>query len=67
MSYVGKDDGIALSALTTVSLNEFAEVVLGGSLAISIVFVYLGPEQAIRGGVDWLICHNLTFLQLWVM
>ncbi|PUA32799.1 MAG: Na+dependent transporter [Zestosphaera tikiterensis] len=50
-SYVGKDDDIALSGLATVSLNEFAEVVLGGSLAIPIAFAYLGPEQAIKGGV----------------
>jgi len=50
-SYIGKDDDIALSGLATVSLNEFAEVVLGGSLAIPIAFAYLGPEQAIKGGV----------------
>ncbi|WP_456367764.1 sodium-dependent transporter [Thermococcus sp.] len=50
-SYLGPEDDVALSGLATVSLNEFAEVVLGGSLAIPIAFAYLGPEKAIKGGV----------------
>jgi NSS family neurotransmitter:Na+ symporter len=50
-SYLGPEDDVALSGLATVSLNEFAEVILGGSLAIPIAFAYLGPEQAIKGGV----------------
>ena len=50
-SYLGKDDDIVASGLATTSLNEFAEVILGGSLAIPIAFAYLGPEQAIKGGV----------------
>ncbi len=41
-SYLRKNDDIALSGLTTASLNEFAEVVLGGSLAIPLAFAFLG-------------------------
>ncbi|USS40231.1 sodium-dependent transporter [Thermococcus aggregans] len=50
-SYLGPEDDVALSGLATVSLNEFAEVILGGSIAIPIAFAYLGPEKAIAGGV----------------
>ncbi len=50
-SYLGPEDDVALSGLATVSLNEFAEVILGGSLAIPIAFAYLGPEKAIKSGV----------------
>lgn len=50
-SYLGPEDDVALSGIATVSLNEFAEVILGGSLAIPIAFAYLGPEQAVKGGV----------------
>lgn len=49
-SYLGPEDDVALSGLATVSLNEFAEVVLGGSIAIPIAFAYLGPE-GVKGGV----------------
>ncbi|WP_175059571.1 sodium-dependent transporter [Thermococcus sp. 2319x1] len=43
-SYLGPEDDVALSGLATVSLNEFAEVILGGSIAIPIAFAYLGEE-----------------------
>lgn len=51
-SYVRKGDDIAASALATVSLNEFAEVILGGTIAIPIAFAYLGTEfmEGIRTG-----------------
>ncbi|MEM0014352.1 MAG: sodium-dependent transporter [Zestosphaera sp.] len=51
-SYVRKGDDIALSALTTTSLNEVAEVVLGGTIAIPIAFAYLGTGfmEGIRTG-----------------
>ncbi|NJF26076.1 sodium-dependent transporter [Thermococcus sp. Bubb.Bath] len=39
-SYLGPKDDVALSGLATVSLNEFAEVILGGSLAIPIATAY---------------------------
>jgi len=49
-SYLGPEDDVALSGLATVSLNEFAEVILGGSIAIPIAFAYLG-EEGIKSGV----------------
>ena len=41
-SYLRKKDDVVLSGLTTASLNEFAEVILGGSLAIPLAFAFLG-------------------------
>lgn len=41
-SYVGKDDDVALSGLATTSANEFAEVVLGGSIAIPAATAFFG-------------------------
>jgi SNF family Na+-dependent transporter len=41
-SYLGPDDDIALSGLSTASLNEFAEVVLGGTIAITAAVVFFG-------------------------
>ncbi|WP_297519088.1 Na+dependent transporter [Thermococcus sp.] len=39
-SYLGPNDDVALSGIATVSLNEFAEVVLGGSIAIPLATAY---------------------------
>lgn len=41
-SYLRKDNDVALSGLTTASINEFAEVVLGGSIAIPIAVAFFG-------------------------
>ena len=41
-SYVRPDEDIALTGLSTVSLNEFAEVVLGGTIAITASVVFFG-------------------------
>ncbi|MFQ5698620.1 MAG: sodium-dependent transporter [Myxococcota bacterium] len=41
-SYVRRDDDIALTGLSTASLNEFAEVVLGGTIAITAAVVFFG-------------------------
>lgn len=51
-SYVKKDEDIALDGLTTASLNEFAEVVLGGTIAITSAVIFFGIEGAreIAGG-----------------
>lgn len=43
-SYLKPDDDIVLSGVTTVSLNELAEVILGGTIAIPICYAFLGPE-----------------------
>ncbi|MBD3403296.1 sodium:calcium symporter [candidate division GN15 bacterium] len=42
-SYLRKRDDISLSGLTAASTNEFAEVVLGGSIVIPAAFVFFGP------------------------
>lgn len=43
-SYLKPDDDIVLSGFATVSLNELAEVVLGGTIAIPIAYTYMGAE-----------------------
>lgn len=43
-SYLRKQDDVALSGLTAAAANEFAEVVLGGSLVIPAAYAFLGPE-----------------------
>ena len=43
-SYVGRSQDIALNASSAGWLNEFAEVILGGSLVIPIATAYLGLE-----------------------
>ncbi len=51
-SYLNRDDDIALNGLSTASLNEFAEVVLGGTIAIVSAAVFFGPASVkdIAGG-----------------
>jgi SNF family Na+-dependent transporter len=44
-SYLKEKDDIVLSGLTTASTNEFAEVILGGSLAIPIAVAFFGTVQ----------------------
>lgn len=44
-SYLSKGDDVVLSGLSAVSLNELAEVVLGGSIVIPAAFIFFGPEQ----------------------
>ncbi|MEO0292336.1 MAG: sodium-dependent transporter [candidate division WOR-3 bacterium] len=45
-SYLKEKDDIALSGLSTASLNEFAEVVLGGSIAIPAACAFFGLASA---------------------
>lgn len=45
-SYLKPKDDIALSGLTTATTNEFAEVVLGGSIAIPIAVAFFGVATA---------------------
>jgi neurotransmitter:Na+ symporter, NSS family len=42
-SYLSKGDDVALSGLTAASMNELAEVVLGGSIVITAAFAFFGP------------------------
>ncbi len=47
-SYLKRDDDITLSGLTASSLNEFAEVILGGSLAIPAAVAFFGVKEAVE-------------------
>jgi NSS family neurotransmitter:Na+ symporter len=42
-SYLSKGNDVVLSGLTAASTNEFAEVILGGSIIIPAAFVFFGP------------------------
>jgi len=44
-SYLKKNDDVVLSGLTAASTNEFAEVILGGSIVIPAAYVFFGPQQ----------------------
>jgi len=44
-SYLTEHDDIALTGLATASTNEFAEVVLGGTLAVPAAVAFYGLEQ----------------------
>ncbi len=43
-SYLRNKDDVALSGLTSATANEFAEVVLAGSIIIPAAFVFFGPN-----------------------
>lgn len=61
-SYLKPKDDIALSGLTTASLNEFAEVVLGASIAIpiSVIFFGVAATQDIAAGGSF----NIGFISM---
>lgn len=56
-SYLKPDDDIVLSGIATVGLNEMAEVIMGGTIAIPIAYTYLG-EAGMQAGV------GLSFISL---
>jgi SNF family Na+-dependent transporter len=61
-SYLKKTDDVALSGLTAVFTNEFAEVILGGSIVIPAAFVFFGPQEIVniaKGGA-----FNLGFVTM---
>ncbi len=61
-SYLRRDDDVALSSLTAVSMNEFAEVILGGCLVIPAAFAFFGPGETTavaKGGA-----FNLGFVTM---
>ena len=49
-SYLKHDEDIVTASVATISLNEFAEVVLGGTAVIPIAYAFLGPE-GIKGSI----------------
>ncbi|MDL1955594.1 MAG: sodium-dependent transporter [Candidatus Desulfofervidus auxilii] len=58
-SYLREKDDIVLSGLTVTSLNETAEVILGGSIAIPAAVAFFGIEQIAQGGA-----FDLGFLSM---
>jgi len=61
-SYLKKGDDVVLSGLTASSMNEFAEVIVGGSIVIIAAFVFFGPgqiQEIARSGV-----FNLGFVTM---
>ncbi|MBN1621094.1 MAG: sodium-dependent transporter [Endomicrobiales bacterium] len=61
-SYLKKKDDVALSGLTSATTNEFAEVILGGSIVIPAAFVFFGPagiEKVAQSGA-----FNLGFVTM---
>ncbi|MEO0145521.1 MAG: sodium-dependent transporter [candidate division WOR-3 bacterium] len=61
-SYLDEKDDIALNGLATASANEFAEVILGGSIAIPAAVVFfgvVGAQEIARGG-----SFNLGFVTM---
>jgi NSS family neurotransmitter:Na+ symporter len=61
-SYVREKEDITLNGLTTASTNEFAEVILGGTIAIPAAVVFFGlagTQQIAQGGA-----FNLGFQAL---
>lgn len=47
-SYLREKDDVVVTGLTTTMTNEFAEVILGGSLAIPIAFAFFGRETTVE-------------------
>lgn len=61
-SYLKKSDDVVLSGLSAVSMNEFIEVIIGGSIIIPAAFVFFGPGQiaeVARSGA-----FNLSFVTM---
>jgi NSS family neurotransmitter:Na+ symporter len=47
-SYIGSDEDLALTGTATASLNEVAEVVLGGTIALTAAVVFFGVTESTR-------------------
>ncbi len=46
-SYLTRKHDVVLSGLTSATTNEFAEIILGGSIIIPAAFMFFGPEKII--------------------
>ena len=42
-SYLDREDDVVLSGMTSVSINEFTEVIVAGSIVIPAAFIFMGP------------------------
>jgi SNF family Na+-dependent transporter len=61
-SYLSRSDDVVLSGLTAAGTNEFAEIVLGGSIIIPAAFVFFGQgamQEVARSGT-----FNLSFVTM---
>lgn len=59
-SYVKQDEDIVTTAVACVSLNEFAEVILGGTIAIPIAYAFLGTDGIGAGvGLSFIALPNI--------
>lgn len=59
-SYLKADDDVVVSSLATISLNEFAEVILGGTAVIPIAYAFLGPDGVGAGlGLSFMALPNV--------
>jgi NSS family neurotransmitter:Na+ symporter len=47
-SYLKKEDDVVASGMAASSTNEFAEVIIGGSIVIPAAFIFFGPEEIIK-------------------
>ncbi len=61
-SYLKKTHDVVLSGLTSVSTNEFIEVVIAGSIVIPAAYAFLGPSQI--GEVAKSGAFNLGFVTM---
>lgn len=57
-SYLKKDDDVVVSSVATISLNEFAEIILAATIVIPLGYAYLGNEALTKAG------PSLTFITL---
>jgi SNF family Na+-dependent transporter len=61
-SYLKKEDDVVASGLTSVSINEFCEVILGASIVIPAAYMFFGPlelKNIVAGGM-----FNISFVTM---
>ncbi len=61
-SYLRQTDDVPLAGLSAASTNEFAEVILGGSLIIPAAFIFFGPENIVD--IAYSGAFNLGFITM---
>jgi len=61
-SYLKKADDVVLSGLSAASTNEFAEVILGGSIIIPAAFAFFGPMGVVDVAKQG--AFNLSFVTM---
>jgi len=59
-SYLQPDEDVVVSSFATISLNEFAEIILGGTAVIPIAYAFLGPDGVSAGvGLAFIALPNV--------